>query len=879
MGMDQDAPARRTRARAPGIVGAVLVAACTVLAGDTAPPLPGPVAWRTAWSLPVGEEPPGPPEPRYGVAEGGLAVVTGRGAVDVHDSRTGRRRYTIAAEAVPATAAWLAGETVVVARRAPDAAERGLAAYDLAGGRLLWRRTVTAEGGIMVSEGAVTILDRPAAPSTITSFGLRTGEVTARTRRSHGCVSYGAAAGRSVALLTECRDRIELVSLDPRTLRPAWRRPLPVPAGPADHPSSGVTAGDDGHLAVTVRGAQSFVAPDGRLLSGARAALSGPPLTGRERWSRPLLVGSYPEVTGASADALDGIRPTPKFLISLETATGRVLALPIATPAAIPRLVGATEDMAFVHDEIGAIVAYELVRGRPGGLPLSRWPDACALLDVASAGLGGYLPGPVRRTVNGALTPKPAGCDWIPAGDVGAEVSVSVAWMFATPGAAREVFEALVGRIKETGRYDPVTETSHALTQSIPLPGGSVSESIVTAGPALVLLRSSSRRVLRSLTPVLQRALLARYEPAATVAEPAPRAGWVFPADEPIGALLVADGRVYASTHAEVHVLDAASGTLRWSRGMGGFVTAGPIPAGGTVYAATLPGRVHALSGSSGRTRWSREIAQASGLAAGRGTVYAWTADGRVIALDEAAGRTRWKAETGDPIQGLTPHVAGELVYVTGSAGVVALDARSGTRRWRFPVDAKEGAARVTVSGGTVYVALADGRLYALDRITGRLAWRFRVATPSFAGLVVSGGDVYAGGGGALHRLDATTGRVRRTFEVGTAGEATTTLAVAGGVAYLTHSGVRVDAVDTATGKLRWTYPLSGGPGWLADFPVPAAGTMYVQAGDGTLHAVATATGTRRWTLESGDAFGTAPVVAGGMVYIGSHNGNLHATR
>ncbi|MFI6504893.1 PQQ-binding-like beta-propeller repeat protein [Nonomuraea typhae] len=896
MGMDREAPAQRAgspaRTRALRIIGAVLLlVACAVVAGDTTRPQPGPVAWRTAWSLPVGQEPPGPPEPRHAVAEGGLAVVTAQGAVDVHDARTGRRRYTIAAEAVPATAAWLAGETIVVARRAPGAAERGLAAYDLAGGRPLWRRTVTAADTpseedeprhsgymIMVTEEAVTFLDRQVAPFTITSLGLRTGEVTARTRRPPGCFSYGAAARRSVALLTECQDRIELVSLDARTLRPVWTRPLPAPA-PADHPWSGVTAGGDGYLAVTVRGAQSFVAPDGRLLSGVRAALAGPPPTGLERWSRPLLVGSYPEVTGARSGALDGTRPTPMFLISLETATGRLLALPIATPAAVPRLVGATEDMAYVHDEIGAIVAYELVRGRPGGMPPARWPDACALLDVASAGLDGYLPGPARRTVAGALTPKPAGCDWIPPAGDGAAVSVTVVWMFATPGGAREVFDAFVRRVKESGRYDPVTETSHALTQSIPLPGGTVSESIVTAGPALVQLRSTSRRALRLLTPVLQRALLTRYEPATTVAEPARRAGWVFAADEPIGAVLVADGSVYAGSRAEVHALDAASGTLRWSRGMGGFVTAGPILAGGTVYAAGLPGQVRAVSAASGRTRWSREVAQVSGLAAGRGIVYAWTDDGRVIALDGAAGRTRWKAGTGDLIRSLTPHAAGELVYVAGSAGVAALDARSGIRRWRFPVDEKEGAARVTISRDTVYVALADGRIYALDRITGRLRWRFRADAPSFAGLVASGGDVYAGGGGALHKLDAATGRVKRTFEVGAAGTATTTLAVAGGVAYLTHSGVRMDAVDTATGELRWTYPLSGRPGWLADAAVPAAGTVYVQAGDGTLHAVATATGARRWILESGDAFGTAPVAAGGMVYIGSHNGNLHATR
>ncbi|MFD8561286.1 outer membrane protein assembly factor BamB family protein [Streptosporangium canum] len=53
-----------------------------------------------------------------------------------------------------------------------------------------------------------------------------------------------------------------------------------------------------------------------------------------------------------------------------------------------------------------------------------------------------------------------------------------------------------------------------------------------------------------------------------------------------------------------------------------------------------------------------------------------------------------------------------------------------------------------------------DGRYrtsHALDRVTGRPRWRSRVGAPIFAGPLATGGAVYVGGGGVLHKLDAAT--------------------------------------------------------------------------------------------------------------------------
>ncbi len=896
--------------RGPRVLAILLaLAVCPVVAGD-APRLPwAPAAWRTAWSMPDQERASfSLNNPRHGVAEGGLAVATPQGAVAVHDPRTGRRRYAIPADAAPTAGVWVAAGTIVVARQAPGEADHRLSGYELTDGALLWRTTVTVEPvelvegvpryigpRIMVTERGVTFLDRPRGPYTFTSLDLRTGRITARTVRPRDCLLHSAASARSVALVSDCAGRIELASVDPHTLRPDWTRSLP-PSGQAA--SLSLTAGADGYLDTVGGNVESFFAPDGRLLSTARTALARPAATGAAepgRWSRPFRIGSYPELRGEGDLLSSDRRATLTFLISLDTVTGRIRALPIVLPPTWSSLVGTTEDMAFVHDEAGWIVAYTLVHGPsgdpapPGGLPLSDWPDACALLGDRALGAlgGGYRPGPVRRTVAGVPTPKPAGCDWIPATDGEAVVSVSVAWVFSTPAAAREAFAAIVRRVKQTGRYDPTTETPHALSQTLPrLPSGMLSESIVTAGPALVHLRSSSRRAIRLLTPRLQRSLLARYEPGAVVPDAGPLAarppGWSFPADNSIDDLVVAGGLVHAgSGDGKVYALDAVSGALRWSHQIGDLVTSGPIRTDGTVYASTFS-RIVALDAVSGRTRWSRRTTEASSFVIDGRTVYAWTG-AQVIALDAASGRTRWRGRESGFIHRVIPHAAGDLVYATGPGGVVALDADSGERRWRFRADGRADVAGVATTADAVYVASGDGRLHALDRVTGRPRWRSQIGSPIFAGPLASGGAVYVGGGGVLHKLDAATGARRWTFEAGRGAHTTTNaLMVARGVAYLTRVGDRLHALDAATGKTRWIVPLGGGAGFRAPgpfTPVLAGDALYVAAGDGGLHALDAATGTRRWGFQTGGDIRTAPVVEGGQVYVGSVNGNVYAIR
>lgn len=900
------------------LVLAVALATGSAVAAD-APRLPWtPTGWRALWSMPANVEDPAAVENlRYGVSGEALAVATPQGTVSVHDPLTGRRRYSIPADpggSAPITDVWVAAGTIIVSREVSGVAGHLVSGHELATGAPLWRRTVTtsaegpAEAGsrhlglsIMVTEGGVTVHDRQADPVTLTTLDLWTGRPTARTTHPRHCDPHGDATSQAIMLLSSCAgNRIELSSVDPRTLRPRWTRSIPFPVSlPSEteaesSPRLGLTAGADGYVYVQVGDVEAFYSPEGLRLSTAREAVERRPptrATEPEHWSHPLFIGGYPSISDRGfLDVRSGDWPMPAFLISLNTVTGSLSGLPVDTPRSRAVLMGTAPGMAFVYDRAGRIVAYQAVHGPSsatapfGDVPLAAWPDACALLtgrDVDVAG-DGYRPNPGMRTLAGVTSPKPVACDWIPPTGEEAVVSVLVDWVFPSPAAARKAFGTEVAQIKESGVYDPAYESPHAITHTPQVPGRSLDESIVIAGPVLVRLRSTSRQAVRRLTPLLQRNLLARYQPGAAVPGDGPRrtrhAGWSFPSDGSVDDLVLAGGTVYAgSFDGNVYALDAASGARRWSHQSGNTISYLAVT-GGVVYAGNNAGRIVSLDAASGRSRWSRRVEAWSSIVLAAGTVYACGRNSEILALDAATGRPRWRAKVGGDIRFSTPSVAGDTVHIGSSDGTVyALDTASGKRRWRFRAAKGTSFLNLVTSGTTIYVPTENGHLHALDRATGRPRWSFPAGGRITAGPVVSGGAVYVGGGdGVLHKLDAATGRKSWDFAPGSANGIYGGLVVDRGTVYLRHVNGRLYALDAASGMRRWDFPAGDG---VRARPLVARGVVYVGNVAGHLHALDAATGTARWTYRTGGQIRTTPLTAGGLVYVGSTIGEVSAIR
>jgi outer membrane protein assembly factor BamB len=199
-----------------------------------------------------------------------------------------------------------------------------------------------------------------------------------------------------------------------------------------------------------------------------------------------------------------------------------------------------------------------------------------------------------------------------------------------------------------------------------------------------------------------------------------------------------ADGKVYfGSGDGNVYSVDAKSGVLLWKFATRDVVHASPTVANKTVYIGSWDGNFYALDADTGTLRWTfaagqdpaihNQVGFQSSAAVVDGTVYVGCRDAHVYALDAATGRKKWDYPTSKSWVNATPAVRAGIVYVgtSDSSRLIALDAKTG--RLHFNFDAKSYVfSSVALAGERAYFGSHNGRLYALEAQTGKLAAVFQ---------------------------------------------------------------------------------------------------------------------------------------------------------
>ncbi|MEU1728967.1 PQQ-binding-like beta-propeller repeat protein [Nonomuraea sp. NPDC005692] len=883
------------------------------VAADAAGGRPVPVQWRMAWSVPAPTDQPADPYwdfdvPVSGASTDVLAIVDGENAVRVHDARTGRLVRTQRLSGAEIAGVWVTSGTVVVLTGELFDGEKGLQAFDAATGATLWRRDLAFDQEsddsprhyfgprIMVTDGGVVIAERRSEPLTLLSLDPRSGAVAARTVHQRNCDLTAAAGARSLLLLDHCGgNRVRLSSVVPSTLRVRWSRTMPSPIRDFPVPEGGrgadlaVTVSRDGYAEVD----GTFYAPDGRRLPTPREAPRAVGSAGSGRWSEPLRLDDARTMTDDDGDPElsygRSTRPLPVFLTSLDLRTGRLHSLPLDMPFA--RLVGTAPGTAFV-EAAGRVAAYTLVRGIPtgrelfDGVPPEAWLDACGLLNAADLRpiADGYTPSPAKPRLFGTRLPHPPSCDWIPPTDDAPVISLDVVWVSSSSAKARRIYAIETAGLKEHWAYDVTTHDPYLLDYLYPTAIGSndAPEALVSAGPVIIRLTSTSRSALRLLASLVRDELLARYRLARPVSAPLPQLRWSFPADGRLqGAPTVRGDTVYAAGGGRVYAVDAFSGHPRWSRAISDHVS-GPLRFAGDLVYAQDPFALYALDTRTGRPRWRYQSQELGNhFRATRGRIIVCAGD-ETVALDAATGRRLWRFRTADGCDRSRFERSGDIVYVTGSATVYALDVFTGHLRWSVRPGADDRAdIQVASAGKVVYVAGADGRIRALDAATGAQRWSTRFGGALVSALLPSGAAVYVSTADhEVHALDARTGRKRWTAPIGDA-DPDLGLTVGQGRLYVVTSVGIVSALDAATGSERWYTPVGG---VIVVGPAVHDGVVYVSTAGGTVHALDGATGARRWHMNTGDApdegaiVGNALVHANGLLYTGG-GGNVYALR
>ena len=256
----------------------------------------------------------------------------------------------------------------------------------------------------------------------------------------------------------------------------------------------------------------------------------------------------------------------------------------------------------------------------------------------------------------------------------------------------------------------------------------------VSSGGALAALDIATGKIKWAFATELERKFEAKnlhgYPPASQTIPDA----W----DVYVSSPAVFNGKVYfGSGDGNVYAVDALTGNLHWKFVTHDVVHASPAIADNTVFIGSWDSRLYAIDAENGQEKWSfkagedpvihNQVGFQSSPAVVDGVVYVGCRDGHVYALDASTGRKKWDYPTNKSWVNGTPAVHGGVVYVgtSDSARFMALDAKTGRLHFNFPAKAYMFSS-AAIAGDLAYVGDHNGKLYAIDTRSGKLAWEFQ---------------------------------------------------------------------------------------------------------------------------------------------------------
>jgi outer membrane protein assembly factor BamB len=209
-----------------------------------------------------------------------------------------------------------------------------------------------------------------------------------------------------------------------------------------------------------------------------------------------------------------------------------------------------------------------------------------------------------------------------------------------------------------------------------------------------------------------------------------------------VGLVRTAAGPVAVLTtlHGGVVGVDADSGVGRWSAAVDGSPRGEVVTDDrtGLVALATDHGarvELHVLDGATGTERWSTSSGVMTGLPLFDGSRLVLDTGGvdtagTVVAFDAATGATRWTARVaGSSEQGEGGIVDGDrIVVVDGLGTVTALDRTTGRRIWSTDLAMPVFHGRPVAIGDALVLRDISGVIQVLDRRSGRHRGSFRTS-------------------------------------------------------------------------------------------------------------------------------------------------------
>ncbi len=332
-----------------------------------------------------------------------------------------------------------------------------------------------------------------------------------------------------------------------------------------------------------------------------------------------------------------------------------------------------------------------------------------------------------------------------------------------------------------------------------------------------------------------------------------------------------------------------------WSTGLGGGADRlrlglQPTITEDAVYAASHNGEVEAIAADTGKRLWrtKTKLDLSGGPAAADGLVVVGSANGELVALEAADGKQRWQHQLSSEVLSKALIAKNLVVVRTVDGRLQALNATDGSVRWTIeetvPKLSLRGTSMPILAGETVVTGFDNGKLVAVDLVTGDSVWSVTVDSPAGrteldrladidAPAAFSGRDVFvAGFQGRVAMLDAENGQIWWAKDA----SSYRGFGLDDRLMYLTNSNGLITALRRIDGNQQWEQTTLRQRGLTA--AVVAGDSLVVGDYEGYVHWLSRADGAVQARASTdGERITNAPVVAGGRVYVQTDGGKLIA--
>ncbi|TMN92887.1 hypothetical protein CWB73_05310 [Pseudoalteromonas phenolica] len=275
------------------------------------------------------------------------------------------------------------------------------------------------------------------------------------------------------------------------------------------------------------------------------------------------------------------------------------------------------------------------------------------------------------------------------------------------------------------------------------------------------------------------------------------------------------------------------------------------------------------------------------GITAQDNTAYVGSDDGKLYAIDLKNHKIIWAFPTTGKVRS-KPLLDGQAVLFSSDDGhLYSLDRKSALVNWQTNLNDRQVARQLpedkspwsfdytksspVVSNNTIFVGSADNHLYAINKTTGKVEWRFETNSMIRGIATLDEQNVYIGSWqGTVYAIDKKTGQLNWQFA--SKGIISSSPSLYNQTLIISSRDTYIYGLNKDTGKVKWQIVMPDGS-WVESSAVVdnSAGTFYIGSSDAKkLYKIDAQTGAIIWqTSLSGWAWGK-PVMSEHYVFIGA---------